>query len=204
MRRGGRSYGILVWCLRNTLHSAARSFGQERGVPTAHIRNGSVREAQRSAWPKERPPRGLRRKWPADFVTRRLQPHEGDAPSACLVIGPFWAQQNASYFANTTLASSFPNPPRRVPAWSGIPPLQAYSIANCQPMRMNMNDTGGILLAESLCRMNSASRSFPDPERKPLDRLPCGLIPQRRLSQDLRHSIEVPYPAGPSYLACLD
>ncbi len=97
---------VLVWCLRNTMHSAARSFGQERGAPTAHIRNGSVRETQRSAWPKERPPRGLRRKWPADFVTRRLQPHEGDAPSTCLVIGPFWAQQKASYFANTTLASS--------------------------------------------------------------------------------------------------
>ena len=96
----------LVWCLRNTLHSAARSFSQERGAPTAHIRNGSVREAQRSAWPKERPPRGLRRKWPADFVTRRLQPHEGDAPSACLVIGPFWAQQKASYFANTRLATN--------------------------------------------------------------------------------------------------
>ena len=110
-------FQTLVWCLRNTMHSAARSFGQERGAPTAHIRNGSVREAQRSAWPKERPPRGLRRKWPADFVTRRLQPHEGDAPSACFVIRPFWAQQNASYFANTTLA------------WLLVTVLPAYAVS---------------------------------------------------------------------------
>ncbi len=60
--------------------------------------------------------------------------------------------------------------------------------SNHEKTPVDTNNIEGLLLAESLCGMNSARRSFPAPKRESLDRLERGIYPAATVPLDSRAS----------------
>ena len=83
---------------------AASHFWRRQGQSDEHIRHGSVRSEQRSLRQKGLPPGGLRRFWPVNFVARRSQPQEADAPSPRLATGQKHHNERHRFYASDHLA----------------------------------------------------------------------------------------------------